>query len=148
MLPGTLCTSNQTNIEICQSKWMRSSRAVRASDCQCRSRNSPGFDPRSPNLRAAHPVKKFKTRVKNIFVSVSRKRSTPYTVMIKVIWVDKSWLPLAIFKQILCLLSGKSLKWTPGKIKLGSREIRIPIWATWLRNTIYPKLYDVPGTMQ
>jgi hypothetical protein len=25
--------------------WMRSSLAVRASDCQCRSRNSPGFDP-------------------------------------------------------------------------------------------------------
>jgi hypothetical protein len=25
--------------------WMRSSPVVRASDCQCRSRNSPGFDP-------------------------------------------------------------------------------------------------------
>ncbi len=25
--------------------WMRSSQVVRASDCQCRSRNSPGFDP-------------------------------------------------------------------------------------------------------
>ncbi len=25
--------------------WMRSSRVVRASDCQCRSRNSPRFDP-------------------------------------------------------------------------------------------------------
>jgi hypothetical protein len=25
--------------------WMRSSLVVRASDCQCRSRNSPGFDP-------------------------------------------------------------------------------------------------------
>ncbi len=25
--------------------WMRSSRVVRASDCQCRSRNSPGFNP-------------------------------------------------------------------------------------------------------
>ncbi len=26
-------------------KWIRSSRMVRASDCHCRSRNSPGFDP-------------------------------------------------------------------------------------------------------
>jgi hypothetical protein len=26
--------------------WMRSSLVVRASDCQCHSRNSPGFDPR------------------------------------------------------------------------------------------------------
>ncbi len=25
--------------------WMRSSRVVRASDCQCQSRNNPGFDP-------------------------------------------------------------------------------------------------------
>jgi hypothetical protein len=25
--------------------WMRSSRVVRAPDCQCQSRNSPGFDP-------------------------------------------------------------------------------------------------------
>jgi hypothetical protein len=27
--------------------WMRSSRMVRASGCQCQSRNSPGFDPAS-----------------------------------------------------------------------------------------------------
>ncbi len=26
--------------------WMRSSRVVRASDCQCRYRNSPGFEPK------------------------------------------------------------------------------------------------------
>ncbi len=32
----------QSNINI----QMRSSLVVRASDCQCRSRNSPGFDPR------------------------------------------------------------------------------------------------------
>jgi hypothetical protein len=28
--------------------WMRSSREIRASDCQCQSRNSPGFDPSIP----------------------------------------------------------------------------------------------------
>jgi hypothetical protein len=26
-------------------RWMRSSRVITASDCQCQSRNSPGFDP-------------------------------------------------------------------------------------------------------
>ncbi len=33
------------NLRRIRTSWMRSSLVVRASDCQCRSRNSPGFDP-------------------------------------------------------------------------------------------------------
>jgi hypothetical protein len=63
--------------DLAELRWMRSSRLVRASDCQCRSRNSPGFDPsilrhsrsggatnetvlnKVPYIRKKIPLKKF-----------------------------------------------------------------------------------------
>jgi len=48
-MSSILCTGRHPRILWMRSSrsWMRSSRVVRASDCQCRSHNSPGFDPSS-----------------------------------------------------------------------------------------------------